>query len=109
MQGRWPQLDAHVAIAKVVSRPRQIKRGTVLRAWRDPQQRLRRGLNADEGAILGHQHIAAANHRSAREEHADRAALVVDRLKAALLPSVPIQHQAGGAFEQDRGEAVTLG
>jgi hypothetical protein len=62
---------------------------------------LRRGDHADHGAVFRHQHVAAAHHGAARQEHAELAALRVGRVEAALLAHVPIEFDGGGALEQD--------
>ena len=71
--------------------------------------RLRRGLDDDEAAVFGHQRVAPAHHRAARQEHAERAALGVGGVEAALLPHVPVEFDGGGALEQHAREAPGAG
>ena len=68
------EFDRHVAVAQVVGGANQIERRAVLRAMTDVQHRLRRGDNAHQRAVFGHQHVAAAHHVAARQENAQRAA-----------------------------------
>ena len=76
------------------------------RAVGDAQHRLRRGMHLQQGAVFAHQHIAAPHHGAAWQKHADGTALGVGSLKAAFLAHIPIQREAGAAFEQDRGQAT---
>ena len=69
------QLDGHMAVAQVVGSARQVERRAVRRARRDAQHGLRRGDDADERTVLGHQHITAAHHAAARQEHSQRPTL----------------------------------
>ena len=63
------QLDGHMAVAQVIGRAGQVKGRTVPRASADAQQRLGCRLDADQAAILGQQHIAAAQQGASRQEH----------------------------------------
>jgi len=103
------QLEMHMAVAQVVGGAQQVERCAVLRAMRDPQHRLRRREHTHQRAVLGDQHVAAAHHRAARQEHADRAAARVGGVEAALLPHVPVEFDAGRALEQHGGEAAAAG
>eukprot|EP01041_Mallomonas_annulata_P025227 gene25226-46215_t len=64
------QFDRHMAVAQVVGGTGQIERRAVVLAVRDDQHRLWRRNHADHGAVFGHQHIAAAHQRAARQENA---------------------------------------
>ena len=79
------------------------------RAVGDAQYRLRRGMHVQQGAVFAHQHIAAPHRGAAGQKHPDSATLGVGGLEAAFLAHIPIQRQAGAAFEQDRGEATAAG
>ena len=104
-----PQLDRHVPVAQVVSGAGQVKRRAMLRAGGDPQHALRRSLHADQRAVFGHQHIAAAHHAAAWQKHAHAAAQGVDGFEAAFLAQVPVQRHRGGAFHEDLRQALALG
>ena len=103
------QLDGHMAVAQVVGSARQVERRAVVLAMGDDQHRLWRGNHADHGAVFGHQHIAAAHQRAARQEDAQFAPGRVSGGEAAFLAHVPVEFDGGGALEQHRGETVALG
>jgi len=100
------QFQRDVAVAQVVGRAQQVERRAVLRAGAHHHHGLRRGLDADQRAVLGDEHVAAAHRGAARQEHAQRAALRVLRVEAALLAGVPVQRDDGGALEQRGREAA---
>ena len=52
--------------------------------------------------------LAAAHHAAARQEHAERAALRIGGVEAALLAHVPVEFKFSGALEQHRGQALAL-
>eukprot|EP01137_Pigoraptor_chileana_P017644 Opistho-2@76024 len=79
------QLQLHMAVAQVVGGAQQIERAAVLGAGAHLQHGLRGGLDQDQGAVLGHQHIAATHGGAARQEHAQMAALAVGGVEAAFL------------------------
>ena len=55
------------------------------------QHRLRRGHHPHQRAVLGHQHVAAAQHLAARQEHAQRAPGRIGGVEAAAAAHVPVQ------------------
>jgi len=103
------EFDGHMAVAQVVGRAGQVKGRTMLGAGGDAQHVLRRSFDADQRAVFGHQHIAAAHHRTTRQEHPQRTALAVGRIKAAFLAGVPVQGEGVGALDQHAGQALALG
>ena len=102
------ELDLHMPVAQVVGRSHQIKGRAVLGAGRDTQDRLRRCNHPDQGAVGGHQHVATAHHRAARQKNAQMPPSRVGGVKAAFLPHVPVELDGGGAFDQHRREARAL-
>ncbi len=65
--------------------------------------------DADQRAVLGHQHVAAAHLRAARQEHAERAAAGIGGVEAAFLAHVPVELDGGGALDQYGRKALALG
>lgn len=63
----------------------------------------------NQRTILGHQHVATTDHGAAWQEDAQRTALAVCRVKAALLAHIPIQRDGGGSLDQDGGQSTALG
>lgn len=102
------QLDLNVSVAQVVSRTCQVKRAAMCATWRDHQHRLRRGFDANQRAIFGHQDIASANHGSARKKHTQGAGLAVLGIKAAFLANVPVEGDGCRAFDQHGGQSLAL-
>ena len=103
------QFDGHVAVAQVVGRAGEVEGRAVLGAVAHDHHRLRCGLHADERAIFGHEHVAAAGHCAARQKDAQRAAGGVGGVEAALLAHVPVEVDGCGALEEHRGEAAAGG
>ena len=103
------ELDRHVAIAQMVGGAQQVVRRAVLSTVGHQKHLLRRGHDPDQRPVLRHQHVTAACHRAARQEHADRATQRIGGLKAALLPHVPIQGDAGRALQQYGRQSVSAG
>ena len=104
----WPQLNRHMPVAQMVGGAGQVKRRAVCGAGSDAQHALRRSLHADQGAVFGHQHIAAAHHAAARQKYAHAAAQGVCGFEAAFLAQVPVQRHRGGAFHEDLRQALAL-
>ncbi|MPN18369.1 hypothetical protein SDC9_165729 [bioreactor metagenome] len=69
---------------------------------------MRGGQHADQAAVFGHQHIAAAHGLAAWQKDGQLATLAVGGGKAALLTQIPVQFHGRGAFEDDGGKALTL-
>ena len=88
------QLQWHMPVAEVVGGAQQIEGLAVPGAVPHHQHRLRRRMNLDQRAVVGHQHVAAAHLRAARQEHAERAAHRIGGVEAALLAHVPIEFDA---------------
>lgn len=101
-------LDRDVAVAEVVRGSREVPRRAVLGTGANDEQRLRRSDDADQRAVLGDEHVAAANDGAARQEHAERAVGAVGGVEAALAAHVPVELDAARALEQRRREAATL-
>ncbi|EWS53803.1 hypothetical protein X551_03393 [Methylibium sp. T29] len=99
------QLQRHMAVAEVVGGAQQVEGRAVFAAMPHHQHRLGRGDHADQRTVLGHQHVAAAHHAAARQEHAERAALRVGGIEAALLAHVPVEFHRRGALQQRGCEA----
>jgi hypothetical protein len=100
------QLDGHVPVAQVVGGAQQVEGAAVLGAMRDDQHRLRRGEHAHHGAVLRHQHVAAAGDGAARQEHAQRAPLRVGVSKRLFCRTSQSSSIGGRALEQHGGEAL---
>ena len=109
---RWSglQLDRHMAVAQVVGRAQSGR--TACRARRNACT-TSTGCGA---AITRTSEPSSATStspprttRAARQEHAERAALRVGGVEAALLAHVPVEFDGGGALEQHRREAAALG
>ena len=64
--------------------------------------------DADQRAVLGHQHVAATQQRAARQKHTDRAPLAVGGAQAAFLAHVPVEFDTGRALDQRRRQAPAL-
>ena len=64
--------------------------------------------DADQRAVLGHQHVAATRHRAARQKDGQRARLRIGGAEAALLAHVPVQFHGRRALEQHRRQAAAL-
>ena len=103
------QFDLHVPVAQVVGRAGQIEGTALVRAGAHQHHRLRRSVYPHQGAILGHQHIAAAHHAAALQKHPQTAAQRVHGLEAALLPGIPVQADGGGSLEQHGGQSAPGG
>jgi DNA-binding winged helix-turn-helix (wHTH) protein len=103
------QLQRHVAIGQVVGRAQQVTRRAVLAAGAHHQHRLRRGQHLDERAVLGHGHVATAQHRAAGQHEAELTAGRVHRVEAALLAQVPVQLHRRCTAQQHGGQALGLG
>ena len=103
------QLQRHVAVAQVVGGAQQVERRAVVGAVRDDQHRLWRGLHAHQRAVLADQHVAAAQHGAARQEHVERAAQRIGGRDAALLAHVPVEFHLAGAAQQHLAEALAAG
>ena len=109
------QLDRHVAVAQVVGRAHEVEGGVVVvtvvvvGAGGDAQHRLRCGHHAQQRTVLRDQHVTAAHHGAARQEHADAAAVRRLGVEAAFLAHIPVQRDGGGAAHQHRGQALALG
>lgn len=98
------QLDRHMPIAQVIGRACEVESCSVLRAVANHHHRLRGGQHADQRAIFGQQHVAAAHGRAARQEDTDAAACTVGGFEAALLAHIPVQQQRRSTLEQHGGE-----
>ena len=103
------ELQLHMAIAQVVGSAQQVERRAVLGAGPHDHHFLRFGDDADQRAILGHQHVAATDDVAARQEHPERAVLRVDCLEAAPLAHLPVELDGRGALLQHGAEAAALG
>ena len=103
------QLELHMTVAQMVGRAQQIERAAMNEVGAHFEQRLLRCMHQDQRAVLGHQDVAAAHDVAARQEDADMAALAVNAVEAAFLPGVPIECDAGSAFEQHRRQALAAG
>ena len=103
------QLELHVAVAQVVGRTQEVEGRAVRDAVPDHEHRLRGGDHAHERAVLGHEHVAAAHHGAARQEHAEHASLRIGGVEAALLPHVPVELDRGRASEQHPRQASPSG
>ena len=102
------QLNRHMAVAQVVGGADQVERRAVFAASGDAQYVLRCSLHANERAVFGHQHIAAAHHGAAQQKHTQCSACAVGGIKAAFLAGIPIQRNGVGAFNQHTGQATAL-
>ena len=103
------QFDGHVAVAQVVGSAGQVKRTAVGGAGGDDQHRLGGGNDLDQRAVFGNEHIPPAHQRAAWQKDAQGTACGVGGVKAAFLAHVPVEFDAGGAFEEHRGQAGALG
>ena len=83
------ELDRHMAIVQLTGRARQVKRRAMRCAMRDAQYGLRRCNDPGHGAILGRQHVTAANQCSTRQKHAKLTAERVTCSRAAFLAYFP--------------------
>ena len=107
-----PELDGHMPVAQVIGRAHEVKGLLVRRvvgAGCDAQHRLRCGHHTQERAVLCEQHVTAAHHGAARQEHAHVAFVGGHGVKAAFLANVPVQHQLRGALHQGFGKPLALG
>ena len=93
-------LQLHMAVAQVVGGAHQVQRAAVAAAVAHHQQRLRCGVDADQRAILGHQHVATPHDMAARQEDPQHTAGGIGGVEAALLARVPEQVHAGRTLEQ---------
>ena len=108
LQAVGAQVYGHVAISQVVGGAQQVGGLAMFSAGLHHHHGLRRGLHQHQRTILGQQHITAAHHTAAGQEHSQSAAVVVFGVETALLAGVPIQRQNGRAFHQHGGQPASL-
>ena len=106
------QFDGHMAVAQVVGRAHQVESRIVvvlvMTTDRDAQHGLRGRDHPHQRAVLQHQHVAAAHHAAAWQEHADVLSAGVGGVEAAFLAHIPVQLDLRRAPEQGRGQATAL-
>jgi len=103
------QFYGHMPVAQVVGGADQVEWCAVFGAVRDPQHGLGRGDHTHQRSVFHHQHITATDHSAARQEHAEYVPGRVGGVEAALLAYIPVELDAGRAFEQDGCEPAALG
>ena len=103
------EFNRHMAVAQVVRGAHQVEGRSVCGTVADVQNRLWCGEDAHQRAVLEYQHIAAAHHMAALQEHAHQPPARVSGFEAALLAYVPVECDGRCAFEQNGGQAVALG
>ncbi len=103
------ELQRNVTVAEVVRGTGQVEARTVLSAMRHDEHGLRRSLHRNQRSVFGDQHIAAAHHGAARQEHAECAALGVGGVETTFLSHIPVQRHGCGTVEQHAAESATLG
>jgi len=94
-------------VAKVIRSTCEVKGAAMFCAGGNAQQSLRRGFDAHQAAIVGHQHIAAAHHVATLQKHGQHTTLRVFNLESTFLSNIPIQRHGGCAFDQRLRQSFT--
>jgi hypothetical protein len=103
------ELHRRVPPAQMVGRAQQVARRAMLGARTHDQHGLGCSLHADERAVFGHQHIAAAQHGARLEPDGEFATGRIPGLEAGHLPLLPTELDARATLDERRGKAATLG
>ena len=84
------QLNRDMAVAQVVSRADQVKRGTVVGSVLNKQDFLCTGYHFYKRTIFRHQYIPAAYQCAPGQEHTQLSASGISGIKSTFLPDIPI-------------------